>query len=792
MFQNYLKIALRSLLRQKLYSAINIIGLAVGVAACLAILLYVKDELSFDTHHVKSERIIRAIYEPRYGGKSERILSTPSALAPVMRRSVPEVENAVRIYSYGAFLVSNGVKTFEEKQACYGDSTLFEVFTLPMLAGNPRTALGRPQTVVITRSMAMKYFGTIEVLGKSLRLGSTKWYEITGVIEDIPRTSHLQYSIFASFTSVTHYATQEMWDSANFLTYILLRPQASIDAVQKKIPDIIKRNISADYGEASLSVSFEPLKSIYLESEFVTPGQPKGSIYQVYGLIMLAVLLLLSACVNYTNLATARSQKRAREVGVRKTVGARGVDISVQFFAETTLLALVALVLGLLLLELVLPIFSTIIAKPLSISLLSTPVLVGFCTVIWGAITLLAGSYPAFYMASVRPDAMLKNGVRLQGSAKTARKILVVGQFAVSIVLVSGTLILREQLSFVQTKDLGLNAAQVLVFSIDDRLTAERLSALKSEIMRSPGVINSSPVEQPPTSMSNGYAVMNDGIPSNQRPVVTAIRTDRDILQTLGIKLLVGTSLPNVAAGDSTSYFVLNKAMAATLGWKPEEAVGKPFNLSNRVGRVVGVMQDFHHESLHSAITPMIFYHSLNDQPSYMLVKIAPENIQTTLAALSDVWRKVIPHRAFEYSFLDKDFEALYTSEQVLAKVVSIFAILAIGIGCLGLFALTAFTAEQRTKEIGIRKVLGASVASIIALLSKDFLKLVGVAILLATPLAYWAAGKWLQDFAYRVDLSWWVFASAGLAAVVIAFMTVAGQAWRAAQANPATSLRSE
>ena len=788
MLKNYLKIALRNLRRYKGYTAINVSGLAVGTACCLLILLFVRDELSYDRHHDNADRIVRVLV-----GEAQTF--TPTIIGPLFTREFPEVETAARLYPLGMFrpvVIRYGERAFEESRFFYADSTVFDVFTLPFVAGTPHNALNRPETLVLTATTARKYFGRENPVGKVVQVGSGVDYEVTGVIEDLPSTSHVQFDVLGSFAS-THWAGQEIWNSANFYTFLLLQDEQALASLQAKVTariDEARRNpsggVSADY-----FLTLQPLTDIHLYFE--------GRITYVYLFAALAVLILLVACANYMNLATARSARRAREVGVRKMAGAHRRQLAFQFFGESAVLVFGALVLAVLLAEVLLPIFNGISGKALAFRYLDDPVLVPALLGVGVAVSLVAGGYPALLLSSFRPAQVLKGALTAGVGGASFRKILVIFQLAVTVFLIAGTMIVYRQLDYMRTKNLGFDKEQVVVLSIGDRVLRETHTTLKNEILQHPNVRHASAIHSIPGYQRSGYGMRAEGInmEEGEAILVGGIPSDADVVETLGLDLLTGAGFPKsegYTPEPGNYVYLVNETLLGEAGWTADNAIGRRINLlGNREGEVVGVFKDYHFLSLHQDIHPLAFFIEPR-QFAYLMVKITPNDVPGTLAAMEATWQRLAPHRPFVYRFLDQEFDALYRTDRQTGQILSAFAGLAVLIACLGLFGLASFAAEQRTKEIGVRKVLGASASQIVVLLTKDLARLVVVAFVVAAPLAFLVMNRWLESFAYRVDMlqSWWIFLLAGVATLVVAFLTVSYQSIRAALANPALSLRYE
>ncbi len=813
MFQNYLKIALRSLSRQKGYSAINIIGLAVGMACCLVMLLLVQDELSYDRMYSNAANIYRVT--PRFyrgldtakGNSANANAQIP--LAPAMMRDLTGIKQAVRMFSYKKMVIRNGDKMFAEERIFAVDKNYPQMFATTFLAGNPATALVEPYTVVLTESLARKYFGNSaqpeQLLGKTILLENTEPHRISGIIADAPHNVHLRYDALVSFASIEKWLRDQGADPNNlwglFLnvsTYVELQDGVQASIIEAQMPKFLTRYMSELLTELKVSVHYplQALTDIHLNpvpSEF----QPQSSRTTVSVFAGVAVFILAIACMNFMNLATARSQRRAREVGVRKALGAQRTQLIMQFLTEAIVISCFALVLALALVELVLPSFNRIVQKELSVGYASNPALVLGLLLSALLTGIAAGSYPAFALSGFTPVKVLAGRFTNTRSGVLVRKSLVTVQFTISILMIIATIVVAMQLQYTRSKDLGLHTEQVIRLALPgDSLSGTRTSALQQSLRGVAGVSTVSGTSYcPGMSPSQGEMTLVNAVEKNT--IVTAeISCDEAFVPTMSMNLLQGRNFAENNVSDKNEACLLNEAAVAALGISKENPIGKRVNFGGKDGRnctVIGVVKDFHYQSLHRTIRPAILMIAQKEANfESLLLKVHPQNVPELLQNIEQTWRKHLPERMFEYSFLDDNFAKLYRAEQTMASLISVFAGLAIFIASLGVFGLVAFAVEMRKKEIGIRKVLGASAASIIALLSKDFLVLVGTAIIIATPLAYWLSGKWLQDFVYRMELSWWMFAGAGVAAVAIAFITVASQAWSAAQANPVQSLRSE
>ena len=808
MWRNYFITAWRNMWKYRFYTLINIFGLALGIAACLVIALFVHDEMSYDAYNTKADRIYRVLWKTPW---NEGQLYTPNILATTFRREAPEVETAVRFSTSGAAWIvavsgnapgSPKDKRFLEKGFYLADSTLFDVFTLPFIEGSPKGALNRPFTVVLTESMAKKYFGTVSPIGKMLTVNNRRQYEITGVIKDMPRNSHFHADFFGSFTSHrmyvdSSYTVREYWSDSNFFTYFLLREGVNIDALLRRVPEVLRRQSdeslrSASFNLQATSFIFEPLRDIHLRSPRSMQGEYKGDIFYVYIFSSIALLILAIACFNYMNLTTARSVRRSREVGVRKSVGATFANLAAQFYTESALVTSISFVLAFFVVELLLPRANTLLGKELNILTIANPIALGIIILVWLLTILLAGSYPAFFLSTIRPTDVLANARKARGGAAFVRRILVVVQFSISVFLLIAAFVVRDQLAFINNRNIGFDKQHVVVLPINDRTTLQKLDVLKAELTQTAGVKDLSATSEIPSSIQAGYSFTT---PTKHGVsfVMTALSTDEAFIRLLNIGLRSGTSLPRRSEQDSTTtFFMMNEAAIKKIGWTAEEALQKEIDMSGRKGRIYGVMHDFHFGSLHSEITPLILFSQPNKDVSHLMVKTDGTNLTATLGTIKNVWNRVVPHRPFDVRFLDDEIDALYRAEQRMGTLFTIATAMALVVACLGLLGLVAFAAEARAKEIGVRKVLGASSQQIVMLLAQDFLRLVGIAFVVAAPLAWYAAKRWLESFAYRTEIHWWLFGLAGLLTAVFALLTVAMQAYQAATVNPVETLRSE
>ncbi|MCI0692122.1 ABC transporter permease [candidate division KSB1 bacterium] len=789
MFKNYLKIAARSLIKNKVYSLINISGLAAGIACCLIIFLYVQDELGYDKFHKNSKNIYRVLSAEPGKPISAR---TPFRLGPTLQQEFPEINRTARITWPWPEVVSYEDKNFNQNVICT-DSTFFEVFSFALIKGNPREVLNKPNHVVITEEAARKYFGAEDPIGKTVLFNREHEFVVGGIVENVPRHSHFQFDMLAPIPFMRNKfgSALDQWDFEEFFTYLLLSEKSSRSDLENKFSGFIEKHIGQER-PAGLMFPLQPLHHIRLYSSHLAWDiTVHGDIAYIYTFSAIAIFVLLIASVNYMNLSTARSTKRAKEVGLRKVVGANRRQLVRQFLGESLLLAFLSLILAIGLVEILLPLFNNILGKSLAIRYSQNlPFLSGLVitTILVGVIS---GSFPAFFLSAFRPAEVLKSKLK---SDKTAilRKGLVTLQFTISISLIVCSIAVYRQLHFLKTKDLEFDKEHLIVANMPDSEN-ERSTylALKNDLLQHPDITGVSAASSVPPHKYH-YTGAHAADDSNKTSLTMKFfAVDHNFIETLEMKMVSGRTFSADYATDEKGAIVINEAAVRELGW--ETPVGKRLkvNWNDRVGTVIGVVKDFHFKSLHDKIEPTVFTVDFN-QLWQIVVRIRPQNIPNTLNDIKLQWKKYDPVTPFDFSFVDQNFAQQYRAEQKMGSALGYFTFLAILIACLGIFGLASFSAENRTKEIGIRKILGASVAGIVNLLSKDFVKNVLLANCIAWPLAYFAMNKWLENFAYRIDVGWPMFALAGGAALLIALLTVSTQAIKAALANPVEALRYE
>lgn len=814
MIRNYLTIALRSLWKSKGFSAINIVGLAVGLATCILILLFVTDELGYDRYNTKADQIYRVDGDIRFGGNHFNLAVAPDPMGPALKRDYPQVMQYVRFRPYDDwFLVRMGDQHIRETRVAYADSTLFSVFTLPMIQGDPTTALVDPHSLVITETMAKKYFNTTDVVGKSLVVDDSINYKVTGVIKDVPSRSHFHYDFFVSM-STNPESRQNRWVSNNFNTYVLLRPGADPRALQSHFDEMTDKYMGAelqqilgttmaDFKKSGNFVHYSlmPLTDIHLHSNKTAELEGNSDMAYVYIFSGAALLVLLIACVNFMNLSTARSSNRAKEVGVRKALGSLRSSLVTQFLTESVLISLISLVLSLILVEVLLGRFNALSGKDIGSFQVFNLRFVLILVAIGLGVGLLAGVYPAFYLSAFKPIKVLKGTLSSGFKSGWLRSTLVVFQFSISIFLIISTIVIYEQLQYIHHKDVGFNREQVLVM-LNTGVLGNQSKAFRNEVLQLRGAKDMTMTSFLPTRGDRSDNPLFESPTLNSKEAISAQTwyVDDHYVPTLGMKILKGRNFSEQFPTDSTGI-IINEAAAKLIGLKDPvnttlytmRTLNGGSDPSNVIPlHVIGVLKDFNFNSLREQVVPMVLFNSGPVGGGCTAIRMDTRDVKGFVNQVQKIWKSMAPSQPFTYSFMDDDFNRLYQSEEQTAGIFISFAVLAIFIACLGLFGLVTYAAEQRSREIGIRKVLGASVNSIVSLLSRDFLGLVGIAALISFPIAGWAMHRWLQDFAYRVSIGWWVFGLAGLLALVIALGTVSFRAIRAALANPVKSLRTE
>ena len=808
MLRNYLKVAIRNLWKHKSFSAINIIGLAIGLATCLLIMVYVMDELSYDRYNEKADRIYRVDSDVKFGNSALNLAVTSDPMGQLLKKDYPQVETYTRIYtSDGPRLVKKNNENILEMNVANVDSTFFDVFTCNAIYGDIKTALAQPNSVVITETTAKKYFGSTDVVGKTIESNQNP-YKVTAVIKDIPKNSHFHFDFLFPMSDI-HYGWGNFL-SHNFQTYIVLTQGANYKAFEKNFDQVIEKYIlpqikqymqvsnMKDFAKTGnhLQYSLTPLLKIHLYSDKMAELGTNGNIQYVYIFSAIAFFVLLIACINFMNLSTARSSSRAKEIGIRKVLGTERKNLIAQFIIESIVTVAISLLIAITFASFVLPLLNSISAKSIAVSEFVNSKTLLLLILIPPIVGLIAGSYPAFFLSKFKPVSVLKGNIYSGFKKSDLRSILVIFQFTVSLVLIISTIIVYSQLHYIQTKKLGFKKEQVLI--IDNvRALRDNAEIFKKSVLQLPAVSSgtlSSFLPVMPSSRNFTTYAKEAVINTNNTFTVQTWDVDYDYIKTLGLEIIKGRDFSKDFGADSNGV-IINETTAGIMEYK--NPIGQNIYVPDQTnpGRtiawpIIGVVRNFHFESLRQNISPLCI--KLGKSTGIASFKINSSDVQTVVKQVEQKWKAIAPAMPFSYRFLDGAFNNMYLQEQQTAKVAISFAVLAIIIACLGLFGLVTYMAEQRTKEIGIRKVLGASASSVISMLSVDFLKLIIISIVIASPIAWYFMYRWLQDFAYRINIDWWIFVLAGATALLIAIITISFEAIKAATANPVNSLRAE
>lgn len=804
MFKNNLIIAWRNILKNKGIFFINITGLALGIASCLVIMLFVVDELSYDKFNEKADQIVRVIFKLKTTNEESKEAVVMAPVAQTLMQDYPEVIDATRIRKIGASKISSENKSYRNDKFAYVDPNFFEVFTLPIIEGNSDSPLEKPYTVVVTQEIANKYFGSLNVIGQTLYLEEQQQpFTITGIIDKVPENSHFHFDLFASMEGYQP-ANGTSWVNSDYYTYLVLKEGSNYKQLQAKLPNTLKKYMGPQLFDA-LGVSFEeftkenelslflqPLTEIHLNSDVSTASalEEGGDIKYIYIFSLIALFMLLIACINFINLSTASSSKRAKEVGIRKVLGSNKYQLVYQFLSESFMAIVLAMIVAFILVLIGLPFFNELSGKELLLGYLLKPSILALFFGLILIISLLAGVYPAFFISSFKPIIALKSRFSGSGKSKSIRSGLVIFQFVISAALIFSTLIVSQQIDYIQSKDLGYNKEQLLVLR-DSYLLGNNISAFKNEIekdSRVASVTQSSfvPAGASDTNMSGVFI----GQEFKRRMYIYNI--DDLYIPTMGMELISGRNFSKEFGTDATNV-IINESAAKVLGFKKNAIIGETFIRDTNNGgenlTVIGLIKDFHFESLHQKIEPLIM---MNKPYGGLILRAKVSDMSGLIKNINKLWNNFNSKEIFGYTLLDESYNQTYLTEQKMGNVLNIFVILTIFVACLGLFGLVTFTTEQRFKEIGIRKVLGSSVPQIVTLLSKDFLKLVSVSFIIAFPLGYYLMNNWLQGFAYRIQIQWWVFVLAGIITITIAFITISWKSFSAATMNPVKALKSE
>jgi ABC-type antimicrobial peptide transport system permease subunit len=792
MLKNYFIIAIRNIWKNKVYSGINIIGMAIGLACCLTIGLFIRDELSYDRFHTHGNNIYRVVEKQDQAGVLYNVAVTPGPLADALKKDFAEVEQTCRIGNrYGFF--QNGDTITETNSLLIVDNSFFSLFDFKLVQGDAHKALQNPDEVVISESLADRMFGTAwrhtgNLPDRPILLNNNRSLKLAGIVKDPPVKSHIQFEALLSFSYNELKPERYHWENNDYHTYIRLRKDANATGLEQKLFTYFNTFLP----NSKTTLSLQPLFDIYLHSDFdfQTDFSKTSDITYIRIFTAVGLIVLLIAIFNFINLSTARAIQRAREVGVRKAIGAFRMQLVIQFIGESLFMTVFAVTIALVLLQAFLPLMNQIAAKQIAVpvsDILFWLAIAGFTVLV----SLLAGIYPAFYLSGFQPDKVLKGVFNVHGG-QLFRRTLVTGQFIFSIILIIGAIVIYKQLTFLQNKDLGFDRSQLLVVKMKNELR-KKSSLLIADLQKQHSIAHVSGSSMNLVDVNNSTHAINwESQAPDDKFVMTQANIDPDFLMTTGMQLIAGRNFDARMTTDTASAYLVNETAAKRMGWTPQQALNKTVTLWNRPGKIIGVLKDFHFRPLTATIEPFLFHYWPKEPCHTLFVKTNPNKTREAISAIEQFYKKHEKQTAPDYEFVDETLNNQYRAQQRTGSVVLYFSMLAILVSCLGLFGLATFTATQRIKEIGIRKVVGASVSHIVVLLSKDFLKLVVIAIVIASPLAWYVTNWWLQDFAYRININGWIFAGAGSAVIFIALITVSFQSIKTALANPVKSLRLE
>ena len=809
MIRNYLKIAFRNLTKYKFISFINLFGLTLGLICCLLIFIFILHELSYDKYHPNADRVYRVtrrFSNPETGALSLHLSTVAPPFGPLLQNDFKEIENMTRLLQNGTTAIRYNDKMLNEPDVYFADDKFFDFFKADVLQGNPQKALAAPYSVMMTDETAKKYFGNEDPMNKVIRVNFGNYFDfkVTGIYKPLSSNTHFHPDMMLSFNTLKDtliYGAENLrtnWGNNSFFTYLRLPEGYDPKKLEVQFPAFLNRHMN-EGGPIKpsqwTSLSLQKLTDIHLTSHTDYEAEENGDIKRVYIFSAIALFILLIACINYMNLSTARSTLRAREIGIRKTVGAQRKEIMAQFLSESVLVSWIAMLLAFAFSWLLIPWLNDISGQQLSISVLMEWYIILPILLVPFVVGILSGLYPALFMSSFQPVKVLKGFLRTGGGNISFRKVLVTLQFAISIILIICTAIVFSQMKYMQNKSLGFDKEQIITLPYVTELN-DKYDAFRTELLASSSIKNAGRSSRIPTGRlldAMGSKMMRGDSLAPVNADIKYVAADQDFISTYGVKVLAGRGFSR-EFGSDTSAFLINEASVTVLGLKSnEDAIGKDFGYGGRTGKIIGVFNDFHFESMHQKIVPLVLLVPRNaNNFGRISIKVAGANAAAALTHIEKTWKNFLPETPYQYTFLDENFARLYKAEERQKTLFTTFACIAIFIACLGLFGLSAFTISQRIKEIGIRKVLGASVSTIVTLLSKDFLKLVIISAIIAFPIAWFAMSKWLQDFAYRIDMPWWVFLAAGIIAALIALLTISFQAIKAAIANPVKSLRTE
>ena len=799
MFRNLLKISIRNIIKDKTYSIINILGLTIGITCSLFLMMYILHELSYDRYHKNADniyRIISNIKEPD-NAFTWTVVQTP--LADELRENYPEVKNVVRFIRTDRTLYKNGDQQFYEEEFFRADSTVFDMFTYEFIAGDPNTVLDEPYSMVVTEKIAKKYFADApSAFGQSLQDSEGHEFKVTGVLKDVPLNSHFRFDALLAKNSDPQNRNEGHWGNFAVFTYVQLPSGYDLSKMYTSLDKVLKEKVNPIFEKFGIKIKYELQKitDIHLHSKIHDESEAGGDMSYIYIFSAVAGFMLIIACINYMNLATARSVNRSKEVGVRKVMGSQRKQLIIQFITESLVLALLAMVASLIMIYALLPAFKTLANKELPYSyILQTPVLLSLVGIVV-FVGIIGGSYPAFYLSGFNPVNVLKGKLAVKGGSVVFRKVLVVKQFAISIFMLISTLIVYNQLQYIRNKDLGFDKSRIVRLELNERLTREKAPVLIEKLKQYPAVAGAGMANATPgRGISKAVLQVEDNEGKLVDRGVDLYGADFDFIKTMGMQIVTGRDFSRDVPSDTTFSVLVNEAMVKRMAW--ENPIGKKFVFGNDPGtpvekKVVGVLKDYHQKSLYDPIEPLMIYVGKNHD--FVFVRTEQGDVRKSVESIEKGWKEIFPNSAFEYAFLDQDFNSQYKGDEKRSQIFTTFSGLTVFIACLGLLGLSAFTTEQRTKEIGVRKVIGASVKSLVMLISKEFFLLVGIGTILAFPAAWYFTGHWLQHFAYRIELQheWPTFLVSALVAFFLTLVTVGYHVVRAASSNPVKALRDD
>jgi putative ABC transport system permease protein len=803
MLRNYLTVAIRSILKDKFYSLINVFGLTLGIASCIFITIYINDELSFDRFNTKAERIYRVTEFIETEGSGERSSSAPFPAGPTLQEDYSNlIESQVRFFNFQSptVLVENrddSEKEFNEPHVLFVDSTFFQIFDYEVIKGNKATALQQPNSVLLTESAAKRYFGDEDPLGKFLRIEGRQELMVTGVMPDAPRNAHFRFDFLVSFSTLRNFFNgqyPQTWYWNPCWTYLLLKEGVKPEEVSRYFPEFIQKYFP-EFIRAESRMELQPLTRIHLTSDLEFELEANSSEQNIYVFTVIGLVILFIASMNFMNLSTARSAKRAKEVGLRKTLGGERQQLIFQFLLESLIISLVAIVLAVGLSMAGLSSFNTLAEKAIGYDVFLNPVILLSLAAVFVVVGIGSGLYPAFVLSSFIPAKVLKDSQAKGGRGAVLRKVLVVVQFSLSIIMIISTVIAINQLDFLRKSDTGFNSEQIVYISALRTPITRNYHAFKKDLEQRNDIVSMTGILDVLGSKHQGDNFRFEKMDKSK--LFSVIWVNHDFFKTFDLQMEAGREFDETKTTDDSLAIIVNEALVKQMGWTPADAVGKPFDYNQYHGEIVGVVEDFNFVSKHKVIEPLVL--QLRSNPGhfnfslkYVAIKLNTQDLKGTVAAIEDKWKQLAPGRPFDYFFLDDELDKLYKDEEKLGKVAGIFSVLAVVVACLGLFALASFIAEERRKEIGIRKVMGGSVSQIVLLLSTDFSKLIAIAFIISCPVAWYAVNSWLNGFAFRVDINWGIFIVVGLATFAIALLTTSYRAIQAAFSNPIKTLRHE